>query len=67
MTKAPGKVELGSNCFPLGYYDGNVHPTPSFYNPLPWLPIHVPPPKPEKSRRPKSSKPKYVWNPNKYL
>ncbi|XP_005995125.1 coiled-coil domain-containing protein 34 isoform X2 [Latimeria chalumnae] len=27
-----------------GYYDGSSYPTPSFYNPIPWKPIHIPPP-----------------------
>ncbi|XP_046569260.1 LOW QUALITY PROTEIN: coiled-coil domain-containing protein 34-like [Haliotis rubra] len=47
-----------------GYHDTAAYPTPSFYNPLPWQPIHIPRVKNEK---PKKSKPKkYVWNPNKY-
>ncbi|XP_006642783.2 coiled-coil domain-containing protein 34 [Lepisosteus oculatus] len=27
-----------------GYYDGTSYPAPSFYNPIPWKPIHNPPP-----------------------
>ncbi|XP_070591385.1 coiled-coil domain-containing protein 34 isoform X2 [Erythrolamprus reginae] len=30
------------------YPDGNAYPAPAFYNPLPWKPIPVPPPKEEK-------------------
>ncbi|XP_061466590.1 coiled-coil domain-containing protein 34 isoform X4 [Rhineura floridana] len=32
----------------MGYPDGNAYPVPAFYNPIPWKPIHVPPPKEEK-------------------
>ncbi|KAM4723154.1 coiled-coil domain-containing protein 34 [Rhinophrynus dorsalis] len=28
-----------------GYYDGSSYPAPGFYNPIPWKPIPVPPPK----------------------
>ncbi|XP_060621963.2 coiled-coil domain-containing protein 34 [Anolis sagrei] len=31
-----------------GFPDGSVYPAPSFCNPIPWKPIHVPPPKEEK-------------------
>ncbi|XP_071618289.1 coiled-coil domain-containing protein 34 isoform X5 [Heliangelus exortis] len=40
-----------------GYSDGNSYPVPAYCNPIPWKPIHVPPPKEEnlltmkKSRR----------------
>ncbi|XP_070591401.1 coiled-coil domain-containing protein 34 isoform X4 [Erythrolamprus reginae] len=43
------------------YPDGNAYPAPAFYNPLPWKPIPVPPPKEEKyvsvkkNKRPLSS------------
>uniref|UniRef100_A0A8C6Y786 Coiled-coil domain containing 34 n=1 Tax=Naja naja TaxID=35670 RepID=A0A8C6Y786_NAJNA len=30
------------------YPDGNAYPAPAFYNPIPWKPIPVPPPKEEK-------------------
>ncbi|KAK1159723.1 hypothetical protein AOXY_G21111 [Acipenser oxyrinchus oxyrinchus] len=33
-----------------GYYNGNSYPAPSFYNPIPWKPIHNPPPD-ESSRK----------------
>ncbi|XP_046371002.1 coiled-coil domain-containing protein 34-like isoform X2 [Haliotis rufescens] len=47
-----------------GYHDSAAYPTPSFYNPQPWQPIHIPRVKNEKPKRPKPKK--YVWNPNKY-
>ncbi|XP_058402140.1 coiled-coil domain-containing protein 34 [Diceros bicornis minor] len=28
-----------------GFYSGNSYPEPAFYNPVPWKPIHMPPPK----------------------
>ncbi|XP_014642954.1 PREDICTED: coiled-coil domain-containing protein 34 [Ceratotherium simum simum] len=28
-----------------GFYSGNSYPEPAFYNPIPWKPIHMPPPK----------------------
>ncbi|XP_053142043.1 coiled-coil domain-containing protein 34 isoform X2 [Hemicordylus capensis] len=31
-----------------GYPDGNTYPAPAFYNPIPWKPILLPPPKEEK-------------------
>ncbi|KAM6174041.1 coiled-coil domain-containing protein 34 [Erethizon dorsatum] len=27
-----------------GFYSGNSYPEPAFYNPIPWKPIHAPPP-----------------------
>ncbi|KAH0620843.1 hypothetical protein JD844_021662 [Phrynosoma platyrhinos] len=33
---------------PTGFPDGSVYPAPAFYNPIPWKPSHVPPPKEEK-------------------
>ncbi|XP_053245495.1 coiled-coil domain-containing protein 34 isoform X1 [Podarcis raffonei] len=44
-----------------GYPEGSTYPAPAFYNPVPWKPVHVPPPKEEKyvsmkkNKRPKSS------------
>ncbi|KAK2842027.1 hypothetical protein Q5P01_012227 [Channa striata] len=32
-----------SPCYPTSPYDKS-YPSPSFYNPIPWKPIHVPPP-----------------------
>ncbi|KAJ7344542.1 hypothetical protein JRQ81_000492 [Phrynocephalus forsythii] len=31
-----------------GYPDGSTYPAPAFYNPIPWKPVHIPPPKEEK-------------------
>uniref|UniRef100_A0A670IHF0 Coiled-coil domain containing 34 n=1 Tax=Podarcis muralis TaxID=64176 RepID=A0A670IHF0_PODMU len=31
-----------------GYPEGSTYPAPAFYNPVPWKPVHVPPPKEEK-------------------
>ncbi|XP_041365905.1 coiled-coil domain-containing protein 34-like [Gigantopelta aegis] len=47
------------------YHDTGAYPTPSYCNPIPWQPIHIPTEK--KTDKPKRPKPKkYVWNPNKY-
>ncbi|XP_072475396.1 coiled-coil domain-containing protein 34 isoform X2 [Notamacropus eugenii] len=32
-----------------GYYNGIACPPPSFYNPIPWKPIYIPPPKESKA------------------
>ncbi|XP_068947436.1 coiled-coil domain-containing protein 34 isoform X2 [Petaurus breviceps papuanus] len=47
-----------------GYYNGVACPPPSFYNPIPWKPIYIPPPKESKTavivkkgKRPVSSQP----------
>ncbi|XP_055790651.1 coiled-coil domain-containing protein 34-like isoform X1 [Salvelinus fontinalis] len=52
---------------PRGGYDNVTYPSPSFYNPIPWKPIHVPPPeKPpgmKTSRRKQPSQPKYQNSP----
>lgn len=53
-------------CF-AGYYDAIAPSEPSFYNPIPWMPIHVPPPKSERPRRTKSSKTRARWKPDKYF
>ncbi|XP_035499434.1 coiled-coil domain-containing protein 34 [Scophthalmus maximus] len=34
-----------SPCYPTSPYDKS-YPSPSFYNPIPWKPIHTPPPEP---------------------
>ncbi|XP_041534949.1 coiled-coil domain-containing protein 34 [Microtus oregoni] len=39
-----------------GFYSGNSYPEPTFYNPIPWKPIHMPPPKEAKSGMGKKSK-----------
>lgn len=53
-----------SPCYPTNPYDKS-YPSPSFYNPIPWKPIHVPPPetlqnktfskKPQRQRKRQSS------------
>ncbi|XP_024414431.1 coiled-coil domain-containing protein 34 [Desmodus rotundus] len=46
-----------------GFYSGNSYPEPAFYNPIPWKPIPMPPPKEakdlsgKKTRRPVISQP----------
>ncbi|XP_052810555.1 coiled-coil domain-containing protein 34-like [Mya arenaria] len=50
-----------------GYHDTCAYPVPSFYNPMPWQPIHIPRPASEKrTKRRGKPKPKYAWNPEKY-
>lgn len=39
-----------------GFYSGNSYPEPTFYNPIPWKPIHMPPPKEAKSEPGKKTK-----------
>ncbi|XP_077316970.1 coiled-coil domain-containing protein 34 [Lithobates pipiens] len=41
-----------------GYYDGSSYPAPTFYNPVPWKPIHVPPPPKETVKNPNGKKKK---------
>lgn len=52
-----------------GYHDTSAYPVPSFYNPMPWQPIHIPRPASEKKSK-KRSKPRpksaFAWNPEKY-
>ncbi|XP_021516665.1 coiled-coil domain-containing protein 34 isoform X1 [Meriones unguiculatus] len=38
------------------FYNGNSYPEPTFYNPIPWKPIHMPRPKEAKSGSGKKSK-----------
>ncbi|KAM4572702.1 coiled-coil domain-containing protein 34 [Odontesthes bonariensis] len=55
-----GRTSPKSPCYPTSPYD-KLHPAPSFYNPIPWKPIHIPPPemppntmstkKPQKQRK----------------
>ncbi|XP_045170495.2 coiled-coil domain-containing protein 34-like [Mercenaria mercenaria] len=50
-----------------GYHDTSAYPVPSFYNPMPWQPIHIPRPASErKQKRRVKSRPKTAWNPEKY-
>ncbi|KFQ94189.1 Coiled-coil domain-containing protein 34, partial [Nipponia nippon] len=57
-----------------GYADGNSYPAPAYCNPIPWKPVHVPPPKEDnvltmkKSKRPVScqshaSSPMVIYKP----
>ncbi|KFU94615.1 Coiled-coil domain-containing protein 34, partial [Chaetura pelagica] len=47
-----------------GYAGGNLYPVPAYYNPIPWKPVHAPPPKEDnvltvkKSKRPVSYRPR---------
>ncbi|XP_068117755.1 coiled-coil domain-containing protein 34 [Hyperolius riggenbachi] len=43
-----------------GYYDGSSYPAPSFYNPVPWKPIPIPPPPKEAARRPTGKKKRVI-------
>ncbi|XP_060599380.1 coiled-coil domain-containing protein 34-like [Ruditapes philippinarum] len=50
-----------------GYHDTCAYPVPTFYNPMPWQPIHIPRPASErKPRRRTKTRPKSAWNPEKY-
>ncbi|XP_054997898.1 coiled-coil domain-containing protein 34 isoform X1 [Sorex araneus] len=46
-----------------GFHGGNSYPEPAFYNPIPWKPIHMPPPREakdlsgKKTKRPVTSQP----------
>eukprot|EP00076_Gallus_gallus_P007208 XP_003641332.1 coiled-coil domain-containing protein 34 [Gallus gallus] len=39
-----------------GHPDGNSYPAPAYCNPIPWKPVHVPPPKEENALTMKNSK-----------
>ncbi|XP_040184279.1 coiled-coil domain-containing protein 34 [Rana temporaria] len=41
-----------------GYYDGSSYPAPTFYNPVPWKPIHVPQPPKASVKNPNGKKKK---------
>ncbi|XP_029377866.1 coiled-coil domain-containing protein 34 [Echeneis naucrates] len=45
LTKANDKSRASpkSHCYPTSPYEKS-YPSPSFYNPIPWKPTHVPPP-----------------------
>ncbi|XP_034973606.1 coiled-coil domain-containing protein 34 isoform X5 [Zootoca vivipara] len=50
-----------------GNQDGNTYPAPAFYNPVPWKPVHVPPPKEEKYvsvKKNKSPKSRHTYRPS---
>ncbi|XP_062823848.1 coiled-coil domain-containing protein 34 isoform X2 [Anolis carolinensis] len=48
-TRPESAVCVNDNGKHTGFLDGSIHPAPSFCNPIPWKPIHVPPPKEEKA------------------
>ncbi|XP_041852938.1 coiled-coil domain-containing protein 34-like [Melanotaenia boesemani] len=64
LVKANEKSRTSSRspCYPTSPYD-KAYPAPSFYNPIPWKPIHIPPPetspnqtkKPQKQRKSQTS------------
>lgn len=50
-----------------GYHDTSAYPVPTFYNPMPWQPIHIPRPASERKQKKRvKSRPKSAWNPEKY-
>ncbi|XP_053417214.1 coiled-coil domain-containing protein 34 isoform X1 [Nycticebus coucang] len=48
-----------------GFYSGNSYPEPAFYNPIPWKPVHMPPPKEAKDLSGKKSKRPVISQPHK--
>lgn len=48
-----------------GFYSGNSYPEPAFYNPIPWKPIHMPPPKEAKDLSGKKTKRPMISQPNR--
>ncbi|XP_070282729.1 coiled-coil domain-containing protein 34 isoform X2 [Myotis yumanensis] len=48
-----------------GFYNGNSYPEPAFYNPIPWKPIHVPPPKEAKDLSGKKTKRPVISQPQR--
>ncbi|KAL0629147.1 Coiled-coil domain-containing protein 34, partial [Plecturocebus cupreus] len=48
-----------------GFYSGNSYPEPAFYNPIPWKPIHMPPPKEAKDLSGRKSKRPVISQPHK--
>ncbi|XP_062951676.1 coiled-coil domain-containing protein 34 [Cynocephalus volans] len=48
-----------------GFYSGNSYPEPTFYNPIPWKPIHMPPPKEAKDLSAKKNKRPVISQPHK--
>ncbi|KAM9302129.1 coiled-coil domain-containing protein 34 [Gastrophryne carolinensis] len=49
-----------------GYYDGSSYPAPSFYNPIPWKPIPVPPPQKETAKNSNGKKKKRAASSQSY-
>lgn len=51
-----------------GYHDRSAYPTPSFYNPMPWHPVAIPPSTQKAEHKTKKTRAKpYKWNPEKYF
>ncbi|XP_007950150.2 coiled-coil domain-containing protein 34 [Orycteropus afer afer] len=48
-----------------GFYSGNSYPEPAFYNPIPWKPIHMPPPKEAKDLSEKKNKRPVISQPHR--
>nr|XP_017509573.1 coiled-coil domain-containing protein 34 isoform X1 [Manis javanica] len=48
-----------------GFYSGNSYPEPAFYNPIPWKPIHMPPPKEVKALSGKKTKKPVISQPHR--
>ncbi|XP_004454328.2 coiled-coil domain-containing protein 34 [Dasypus novemcinctus] len=48
-----------------GFYSGNSYPEPAFYNPIPWKPIHMPPPKEAKDLSGKKNKRPVISQPHR--
>ncbi|KAM5248427.1 coiled-coil domain-containing protein 34 [Ctenodactylus gundi] len=48
-----------------GFYSGNSYPEPAFYNPIPWKPIHMPPPKETKDLSGKKNKKPVISQPHR--
>nr|XP_010998547.2 coiled-coil domain-containing protein 34 isoform X2 [Camelus dromedarius] len=48
-----------------GFYSGNSYPEPAFYNPIPWKPIPMPPPKEAKALSGKKTKRPVISQPQR--
>ncbi|KAK1335864.1 hypothetical protein QTO34_003662 [Cnephaeus nilssonii] len=48
-----------------GFYNGNSYPEPAFYNPIPWKPVHMPPPKEAKDLSGKKTKRPVISQPHR--
>ncbi|KAM9080880.1 coiled-coil domain-containing protein 34 isoform 2-T2 [Megaptera novaeangliae] len=48
-----------------GFYSGNSYPEPAFYNPIPWKPVPVPPPKEVKDLSGKKTERPVISQPNR--
>lgn len=61
LAKANKRSEASpkSPCYPTSPYDKS-YPSPSFYNPIPWKPIHIPPPETSVNKT-SGKKPQKQW------